>query len=393
VYAVGAGRVGLERIAQIMFFLVVFIASVSQGHAQERVFSEYQYDEVGNIISRSQDVSGAAPSIAEVSPSIVRRNQTLRITLTGLGLRGASLGEQNSFFSFSDITSTNEELSFTLSVDEDADEGPAQTSVSTGLGTVFFSLNVLPELPDLRIAPTPITFTPGTTRALNISLSAVDVLDHTVSVSIADTSIATISISQIDFVQGSITADQTLSMSALSLGNTAITFESETLGSYIYSVTITDDEFVFTPGSNVSFNSPAVGLNKLFTLPPPDLVEQGPFIAELRINKLLTEADVSEQNNAISNPVGVLKGNYHLRPEPKAVGAGANLQQVTIQGRGLIGVESVEITPNENVIVSDLLADSNGDSISFNVSVDVGTPLTIRRVILRDSNGVCVVSI
>jgi len=143
----------LKRIVQTIFVLAVLGVFVPQALAQERVFSEYEYDEVGNIISRTQDVSNAAPTIDAVTPSIVRQNQTLAITLTGQGLRGAWLGNENVFFTFSDVESSNEQLQFTLAVDKDADQGVAQISVSTQLGTGFFSLNVLNELPRFTAVP------------------------------------------------------------------------------------------------------------------------------------------------------------------------------------------------------------------------------------------------
>ena len=198
----------MKGITQIVFVLLALVIFVSQGHAQQRVFSEYEYDEVGNITSRVQDISGSVPSISQVSPSIVRRNQTLLVTLIGTGLRGARLGEQNGFFSFSDINSTDEELSFTLSVADNADQGTSQVSVTTSLGTAVFDLNILTELPDLRISPTPLTLALDSVKALNVSLSATDVLNHSVSVSIADTSIATVSASQINFTQGSLSASE-----------------------------------------------------------------------------------------------------------------------------------------------------------------------------------------
>ncbi len=370
------------------FSVFLVLNSTTKAEADERVFSEYQYDEVGNIISRRQDKSGAAPSVDAVTPSTVRQNQTLSITLTGQGLRGARLGEQNDFFTFSNISSTNEQLQFTLAVDKNADQGSAQVSVSTGLGAVFFSLNVLSELPDLRVFPTPITLNPNAVHPLNISLSAIDVLDHVVNVTVADSSVATVSASQLNFTQGSIAVDAPLTIMAIANGATSLRFESDTLDNQTYTIRVSDDSFVLEPGSTHSFNSRAVGVNRLFIPPPPDLVAQGPFVAELRINKLFTPDDSPDlTNTAFANSVGVLKGRFHLPANPKAIGAGAQNVSVTIEGNGLANIDTVELIPNDNTVLSNVIAATNGESITFDLSVDADTPLSLRTLSLQDAAG------
>ena len=362
-------------------------APAVQAQSDERVFSEYQYDEVGNEISRTQERSGAAPNVDTVTPAIVRQNQTLLISLTGQGLRGAQLGDQNPFFTFSDISSTDQALSFTLAVDGDAEQGPAQVSVSTGLGTAFFSLNVLSELPDLRLAPSPLVLTPGTVQTLDVSLSFADVLDHTVSVSVANSAVASVSVNQLQFTQGNLRPASSLVLTAQSVGVTTLTFESEGLDDQRYTVRVANDEIVLEPGSTQSFNSPAVGLTKLFTPPPPDLIEQGPFTAELRINKLFSAPDVASSSSAFANSVGVLKGNHHLRPNPNAIGAGVQNLSVTVQGQGLNNVDTVTLTPSDNTQISNISAAADGAAVNFDVSVDAATPLSLRELALNDSTG------
>jgi len=380
----------LKTLAHCIFVAALLAyawAPAVQAQSDERVFSEYQYDEVGNEISRTQERSGAAPNVDTVTPAIVRQNQTLLISLTGQGLRGAQLGDQNPFFTFSDISSTDQTLSFTLAVDGDAEQGPAQVSVSTGLGTAFFSLNVLSELPDLRLAPSPLVLTPGTVQTLDVSLSFADVLDHTVSVSVANSAVASVSVNQLQFTQGNLRPASSLVLTAQSVGVTTLTFESEGLDDQRYTVRVANDEFVLEPGSTQSFNSPAVGLTKLFTPPPPDLIEQGPFTAELRINKLFSVPDVASSSSAFANSVGVLKGSHHLLPSPNAIGAGVQNLSVTVQGQGLNNVDTVTLTPSDNTQISNISAAADGATVTFDVSVDAATPLSLRELALNDSTG------
>jgi len=125
-----------------MLLVLLVLTSVTQAEANERVLYEYQYNDIGNNVSRRQHVSDAALSADAVTAPTGRQIQTLSITLAGDGLLGARLGNQNTYLTFSDIDSSNDQLQFTVEVDEGAGQGPAQISLLTGLDTVFFSLNV-----------------------------------------------------------------------------------------------------------------------------------------------------------------------------------------------------------------------------------------------------------
>ena len=241
---------------------LVFFLVLGSTFAQERVFTEYEYDEVGNTTRVTQDATGLPPSIDDASPSTVRRNQVIDIALSGSGLRGASLSNSDDVFTFSNIRSTNDQLIFTVSVDQNAEQGPTQVSLSTGLGTAFFSLNVLAELPELRVSPTPITLLHGSSREILVSLSQEDLIDHEVSISIQNESIATANVSQISITQGQIKPNQAVVLNALTNGSTRINFQSDVLGSFHYTIRVTDDEFIAQQGEVNNFISPNLGLNK-----------------------------------------------------------------------------------------------------------------------------------
>jgi len=356
------------------------------GHSQERVFSEYQYDEVGNTTQTVRDLSGAPPRIDSVSPSIVRQNQSVNLLINGEGLRGAQLQNAEGVFEFRNVVTTNNTITTTLVVDQDAEQGPSQISISTSLGVEFFSLEVLAELPELRISPIPLVLQTGSSSSLSISLSTRDVLDHQVSVSIADTSIANLNVSAFSFSQGSLTPDADIQISALSAGRTALTFDSLTLGQYTYTLTVTDNEFELTPGSIETFRSNALGINKLF-VPTPRLIDRGSVLDIVTINKQFTVPVVENQLSDFTQ-LGIVRGNYHLAPQPKAVGAGANAQTVIVEGGGLSDVVSVAITPDDNITVNNLNINAQGDSLSFDVSVADDTPLALRKLELQTATGV-----
>ena len=368
------------------YALLMFFTLVLSAHAQERVFSEYQYDEVGNTTSITQDQSGAAPSIDSFTPAVVRQNQVVDVTVNGDGLRGATIESIDSF-SFSNIQSTNEQLNFTLTVSENALEGASEVLLSTGLGTTSFSLNVLTELPDLRVSPTPVVLTLGSSSNLLVSLSQTDVLNHDVTISIADTSVATLDISSINIQAGQIKPDQIINLLPVSEGATRILFESESLGSFSYTLRVNSADETFEQnavnGDVGRFVSQNVGVNKLFIAPPPEIVPVGPFVDQLSVVRQSSPIAPTDQDAfSFSNSVGVLKGSFISAITPNALPQGSN-NTITISGVGLLGVESAQIIPDDNVIAGDLSIASDGQSLSLSVGVAEGTEFSQRQIILQ----------
>jgi hypothetical protein len=372
----------LQRLFTVILLTLSLVSLCSTVNAQERLYSEYEYDEVGNIIKRTQDLSGDAPSISSIEPSVVRQNQRLNLTLVGAGLRGATLNNPDGFFTFSNIQSSNEQITLSLTVDKDAEEGPSQISVSTGLGTDFVSLQILTELPDLRVSPTPLVLETGTTSVLNISLSKIDVLDHNVSVSIADINIASVDVSSFNFVQGDIVADMAMSLTAVANGRTKLNFESSTLGSYAYDLTVTDDVFELTPGEQYNSYGSVIGVNRLFTPPPPALVAVGPFIAELRISKIAAVTSNDTNNFVVANQVGMLKGSFLNTISPNAIGSGAIGQTITLAGQGLQAVDDVSILPADGVTISGVNVAASGEQVTLELDVAENTPLLLRQIVI-----------
>ena len=367
--------------------LLVMWVFVAQ--ADERVYSEYEYDEIGNTKEVSQDLSGAAPSITSVTPAIVRQNQVVQVVIAGTGLRGAKLNNSDGFFSFSNTQTSNDQITLTLTVSLNATEGPSQVSVSTGLGTAFASFEILTELPDLRVSPIPVVIKTGSILNLGISLSKGDVVDHNVSLSIADTGVASPSLTSLNFAQGSIQPNQLLQLTAITAGRTRLSFESTTLGSYSFDLTVTNDEYPLVPGQQEIIYGDQVGLNKLFTPPPPDLIEIGPIINEVRINKLFADNASPLSTIAVAKQVGLLRGAIFDQLSPNAVGAGVSNQTITVSGTGLEVVDSVTVYPDTGTTLHDLVVDPSGQSLTFMLDVANEVELSTRQLKLS-STGVSV---
>lgn len=365
--------------------LVTFAILSQSSFADERVFTEYEYDQIGNTKSVNQDLSGLAPSINTISPAIVRQNQVVQVLISGAGLRGAQLSNVDGYFSFSNIQSSNSEITATLTVSLDAAEGPSQISVATGLGTAFASFDILAELPDLRISPIPVVIKTGSTLSLETSLSKGDVVDHDVSVSISDSGIASSNVADLSFLKGSIQSSQSIQLAGVTSGRTRLNFESTTLGNYSYDLTVTDTDYPLVPGEQEVIYSSQLGVNKLFTPPPPALVEIGPIISAISITKLFDNSTAPPSAFAVTNQIGLLKGNLFEDVTPNAIGAGVSNQTVTISGSGLQSVDGVRLHPETGATIHDLVVNPDGQTLTFQVDVAADVALSKRQLVLTSS--------
>lgn len=365
--------------------LALVITSIGAAYAEERVFSEYEYDQIGNTKSVNQDLSGAAPSIDTVSPGTVRQNQIVQVVIAGVGLRGAQLNNADGYFSFSNAQSSESELTFSMLVSPNALEGSSQVSVTTGLGTAFANFVILTELPDLRISPIPVVIKTGSTLNLDVSLSKGDVIDHDINVNSENSSVVATSLTSFSFAQGQIQPNQAIQLVAAQAGRTRLNFESTTLGNYSYDLTVTDDEYPLVPGEQQIIYGHSIGVNKLFTPPPPELIEIGPIINEVKINKLFDDNTIPPQSIFLANHVGLLKGAIFDELSPNAIAGGVSNQTVTVTGIGLQSIDDASLFPDAGVTVHDLVVDPSGQSLTFMVDVENEVELSTRQLRLSAS--------
>lgn len=231
--------------------------------------TEYAYDAVGNILEVRRSTDTGPPRVSSVSPTAVRRGQTLRVTLSGNRLAGARVSSSDAELDISGLTSAATAVAFTLGVSPAATLGARVFTLSTATGDAIFSMMIDPQVPTLDFAPSPVTLTAGQSQTVTLTLSSPDTTAHSMALNSTNTAVATVSPGSISFHPGQTQA--LASVSAIATGTAAMTVDSQTLGQASLGL------YVSAPfsGQGAAYAAP-VGVVRLAGAAPPAV---GPIVA------------------------------------------------------------------------------------------------------------------
>ena len=111
----------------------------------------YTYDAAGNIISVAATTTASLgpPVIDSVTPSVVNREETVPITITGTNLLLGTLTTDNPGIGVVDALIQDTEATATFAVVADAILGPTTVTITTGLGPGSGGITVLGPLPKI----------------------------------------------------------------------------------------------------------------------------------------------------------------------------------------------------------------------------------------------------
>ena len=99
----------------------------------------------------------------------------------------------------------------------------------------------------------------------------------------------------------------------------------------------------------------------------------------LGVTKESTTSSSNDITPIINSALGVAKGAFISNMAP-AVGAIDTVVSVTVQGQNLDDVTDVEFSPNDGITLSTPVAAPDGLSLTFDVTIDVTAPTTLREV-------------
>lgn len=190
--------------------------------------TEYVYDGVGNILEVRRSIEAGPPVVSTVLPATLRRGQSLRIAITGSRLSGARVATSDPELDISSLTAAATGVSFTLSASAAAALGARVFTVSTSTGSAIFSLMIAPQVPALSFAPSAVSLKAGQTQEVTLMLSNPDSVAHSLSLAIANSTVASVSTASITLLPGQTSA--VVSVSAIASGVTALNIGSPTLG-------------------------------------------------------------------------------------------------------------------------------------------------------------------
>ncbi|MCK4674726.1 MAG: hypothetical protein KAT61_02345, partial [Gammaproteobacteria bacterium] len=352
--------------------------------ADDRQVIDYSYDASGNLIEKITDVTfdSLPPVISSIVPSIVRRNASTLITLDGTYLKNLQVSTDDPGLSVSDIESTNSQLTFNLNVAGNVSLGVHSFIFSTLSGQVLQTIQVFPQLPEMVIRPSPLVLVVGKETEITFAISNSDVVDHQITVSVANQSIASTAASQFVIVAGERFPAARLSITGLQTGITGLTFSSEKLGTQIFTLVV-GNAYQPPPGSQIKVSSDLLGL--FLPSNSPDINELGPFTSSLSV--FLTpvfEPNESRQKLLLSPLLNIVFGSAFTELAPKALTENKT-NILVIKGHGLTGVTDITLSPAAGVVLGNLQINQEGTEITVPVSTDAGIPYSTRLLKLFSS--------
>ena len=170
--------------------------------------TEYGYDPAGNILSVSNTTAAAlAPSLSGITPSVIRRGESLPITLTGQRLQTGTLQGSHPGLVLSNVQRASTQVTADLTVAASVPTGAQTLTYTNSVGTTQIEFTVAPLLPTVTVEPSPLALPPdGVTRGVTLRLSNADLVPHTVAIASSDTSKGTVSPASLVLAAGQTTA-------------------------------------------------------------------------------------------------------------------------------------------------------------------------------------------
>ena len=368
-------------VARLLIVLICFTSSSLNNTviADDRQVIDYYYDMSGNIIEKNTNVTlnSLAPSTSTINPSVVRRNAVASVTVNGSDLKNVQISPDHPGLTVGNIDSSNTQSTFDLKVSSDVPLGAHTLLFSTLSGQVAQNIEVYPQLPQMVIRPTPLALAVGSTTQVLFGVSSADVIDHQITVSIADPSIISTAATTFTIVAGERFPVSFLNVAGLSLGTTTLTFSSAELGDQVFTVVV-GNPYQPPVGTQVNVRSDLLGL--VLPTNSPDIKQLGPLTSSLSV--FLTPVIAPIDNNQLlqaSSLVNVVFGRAFTQLSPNVVAANKNIV-VTIDGHGLSDVTSIAITPSDGITVGALQVNPTGTQLTVSVNVASNIGFSTRRI-------------
>ena len=192
--------------------------------------TEYVYDAVGNILEVRRSGAAGPPTVSNVTPSAIRRRESLAIQITGAQLTGARIGSADAALDVSGLTTAAGRVSFTLSAAADAALGVRPFTLLTATGNASFALSVNPALPQIMLSPAVVVLAPAGVYEVTLRLSNSDLLPHSITLVAANPVVASVTPAALLLAAGQ--TEARFSVAAGAIGITRIDLVSATLPGY-----------------------------------------------------------------------------------------------------------------------------------------------------------------
>ncbi|MCB1876817.1 MAG: hypothetical protein KDH88_12665 [Chromatiales bacterium] len=317
---------------------------------------QFTYDSFGNLLSVKAVADTRGPGFLSLEPGSIRAGEALTFTLTGSNLAEATVSASSEELLISEVLAAAEHLQFRLTVLPETESGQRTLLLRNPNGETPFSLEILPALPQIQVAPLPLVLPEDSVwRQFLLRFSNADVVDREIRLAISDDRIAEVGSSQVSLAAGSV--EKAVAIRGINGGVAQLTLESDGLASQVYSVYVSAD----FGGENQAY-SDRIGVSVGNTAP--------------------MDGQITSQQNA---SLGVAVGNYIESVAPANLTVGSIDLALTVRGNGLAGVTGLTIEPADGIDVANLQAAADGRSVDATVSVQGDTGFGPRRVVLQGS--------
>ena len=329
--------------------------------ASNRV-TTYTYDAAGNLTTVSDGgvASSLAPTISNVTPAMIRRGQTVTMTMTGQSLNAGSLLSSHPSIDLSNLRQTAAQIQVSVTVGLDTPLGAQSLAFSNIVGTANANFTVGPVLPTLRFEASPLAFPPDSVaRNVTLLLTQPDVVPHTVTISSSNVSKLAVNTTSVTFAAGQISQQINLTPKVAGFAN--INLGSATLAGQVVPVFLTTD----FRGVNTSY-APRVGV-LVGEATPPVSANTG-------------------SGTIFARSIGLSVGTVLTDLSPRAITLGAT-QQLNVRGVAIPTGSQVSFVPSNGLTAGSATVAADGSSISLDVTVDALASKLPRQVVVKDPSG------
>ncbi len=373
---------GFHRFSTALF---LWALAASLCYADSRRVIEYEYDASGNLVRIESEVGDQPPQVTGLTPSEIRIGPTVAVLAQGTGVLNAMVRADDPGLSITNVGGTSTAVTFDLTAGAGVPIGAHTLTFTTALGSDAATITVRPPLPVIQVAPAPVVLpSNGTPVPVDVRLSSVDVVDHTIALATSDPSIATVQPASITIPAGQLRSPDSVLMSGSTIGTTRLALGSGTLAGFSVSVFVTAP-FVPAPGGQVLFSRP-LGLVLQRGAAPPELFIRGPFSAELSVRKESSTIPSPSAITPLASPrVGVVLGPAITGVSPATLLVGSGPIDLTISGSGLLAVTDVEVIPSEGIALGFPTPSGDGRTVTLAVTVASDAVIGVRQVVVSAS--------
>jgi YD repeat-containing protein len=369
---------------------------------QNRV-TDYSYDEAGNIVGIRTTVSGTAPTITSITPNSLRRGESKVIQVTGTNLLGVNISSPDPGLVVSNVgtmQSTDTQVTFTLTANADAIRGTQQLTFANSAGSTTAPVTINPVLPTIYTMPGPLAAPPDSVeRQFMVRLSNADNVTHSFTVTVADSTIATIAATTATIPAGAMEAQ--IAITGLKTGQTAITFDSDTLDQTTFIAYVTTEyqemnkarsalvgvvvQEVPPPTPSVTYSpmsAPHVGVLIEEPAQASAPATYSPIVAPIvgvTVQEISSDPAPSSVSSLMAPFVGVALGGVVTNMTPTSASAGQTVT-LSVGGNALGNATAVRFLPDTSVTPGIPSIAPDGTSLIVEVVIAADAPQTVRRV-------------